>query len=114
MAYKQLWQVERAFRDLKSNLDLRPLYHWTDRRIQGHVMVCFLAFALQKMLIRSFRQSSPDTDYRRAMADLDELKMVKMQLNGRSYLVRTELQGQTYELFRAVGARPPQRVTEIT
>jgi len=35
LTYKQLWQVERAFRGLKSNLDLRPLYHWTEKRIRG-------------------------------------------------------------------------------
>jgi len=30
-AYKDLWRVEHAFRDLKSNLELRPMYHWTPR-----------------------------------------------------------------------------------
>jgi len=38
-AYKSLWQVERAFCELKSGLDLRPVYHWTEKRIRGHVMV---------------------------------------------------------------------------
>lgn len=41
LAYKDLWRVERAFRNLKSTLDLRPIYHWKDRRVKGHVMVCF-------------------------------------------------------------------------
>jgi hypothetical protein len=51
-AYKSLWQVERAFRELKSGLDLRPVYHWTEKRIRGHVMVCFLALVLETALRR--------------------------------------------------------------
>jgi transposase len=41
-AYKSLWGVERAFRTLKSPLELRPVRHWTESRIRGHVVVCFL------------------------------------------------------------------------
>jgi len=55
--YKELWRVERAFREMKSGLDLRPIYHWTDKRIRGHVMVCFLAFLLESSLRRKLEQS---------------------------------------------------------
>jgi len=49
-AYKQLWRVERAFRELKHRLEVRLMYHWTDKRIRSHVMVCFLAFYLEARL----------------------------------------------------------------
>ncbi|HIP36071.1 MAG TPA: IS1634 family transposase [Crocinitomix sp.] len=42
--YRDLWQVERAFRTLKSQLEIRPMFHWTDKRIEGHVAMCFLSF----------------------------------------------------------------------
>jgi len=113
LAYKDLWQVERAFRDLKSNLDLRPIYHWTTRRIRGHIMVCFLAFALEKLLVRRLKESHPELEYPQVRADLDQLKMLKLSVNGRGYLLRTELQGNAYALFRAVGSCPPPRVTEL-
>jgi len=47
LSYKGLWQVEECFRTLKTPLELRPIYHWTETRIRGHVMVCFLAFLLR-------------------------------------------------------------------
>ncbi|GAW91906.1 transposase, partial [Calderihabitans maritimus] len=50
LAYKQLWMVERAFREMKCTLKLRPMYHWTESRIRGHIMVCFLAFYLEMAL----------------------------------------------------------------
>jgi len=62
-AYKGLWQVERAFRELKSGLDLRPVYHWTHKRIRGHVMVCFLALVLEMALRRKIRGSGEDVRY---------------------------------------------------
>jgi transposase len=37
-------RVERAFREMKSGLDLQPTYHWKDNRVRGHMMICFLAF----------------------------------------------------------------------
>jgi transposase len=42
LAYKELWRVEYAFRDLKSGLEVSPVYHWTPTRVRGHIGVCFL------------------------------------------------------------------------
>ena len=50
LAYKGLWQVEETFRTLKTPLELRPIYHWSESRVRGHVMVCFLAFILRQHL----------------------------------------------------------------
>ncbi len=36
-----LYKIEESFRCMKSSLDLRPVYHWTERRIKGHIMLCF-------------------------------------------------------------------------
>ncbi len=43
LTYQMLWQIENSFRVLKSTLDLRPVYYWTEKRIQGHIMICFLS-----------------------------------------------------------------------
>ncbi|WP_027365554.1 IS1634 family transposase [Desulfotruncus alcoholivorax] len=50
LGYKGLWQVDRAFRSLKSTLDLRHIYHWKEERVRNQIFVCFLAFVLQVML----------------------------------------------------------------
>ncbi len=41
--YKQLQQVERVFRDLKKYLDIRPVFHWKDKRVKTHMFLCLLA-----------------------------------------------------------------------
>ncbi len=113
LAYRGLWQVERAFREMKSGLELRPVYHWTERRIRGHIMVCFLAFVLEVVLMRKLREAGYEGSYGEVMADLERLKAVEIAVDGRRYLVRTELEGRAYEAFKAVGMRVPGRVLEV-
>lgn len=42
--YTDLYEVEHAFRSLKSQLRVRPMFHWTDIRIEGHIAMCFMAY----------------------------------------------------------------------
>jgi len=113
LAYRGLWQVERAFRELKSGLELRPVYHWTERRIRGHIMVCFLAYVMEVALMRRLREVGYEGSYREVMVDVERLKAVEVEVEGRRYLVRTELEGRAYEAFRAVGMRVPGKVLEV-
>jgi len=50
LKYKELWQVEQVFRDMKSVLDARPIFHQRDETIRGHVFCSFLALVLRKEL----------------------------------------------------------------
>jgi hypothetical protein len=126
MAYKSLWQVERAFREMKSSLDLRPVYHWSESRVRGHIMVCFLALVLESGLMRALTESrrknantktacgegvvdTESTSMKDLMADLKRLQAMKVNLDGKQYLLRTEFQGKAYEAFKVLGLRPPEK-----
>lgn len=50
--YHGLWVVERAFRISKGNLEMRPMFHFTERRIEAHVCICFVAYKVYKELER--------------------------------------------------------------
>jgi transposase len=50
--YKGLWVVERAFRISKGSLEMRPMFHFTERRIEAHVCICFIAYKVYKELER--------------------------------------------------------------
>ncbi|GHT01611.1 hypothetical protein AGMMS49525_02830 [Bacteroidia bacterium] len=53
--YNGLWQVERAFRITKGTLELRPMFHFTPKRIEAHVCICFVAYKVYKELERILR-----------------------------------------------------------
>lgn len=112
LAYKDLWRVERAFRDLKSTLDLRPIYHWKDRRVRGHVMICFLALVLESALYRSLKLADSCVEYMYLIRDLKQLKAVELSFEKERFICRTELPGCSYEAFQALGLRPPNHVIE--
>ncbi len=57
-AYHNLWNVERAFRIAKSKIEVRPMFHFTRRRIEAHVCICFVALKIYKELERRLKQSN--------------------------------------------------------
>lgn len=46
--YHELWVVERAFRVSKGNLEMRPVFHFTEKRIEVHICICFIAYKVYK------------------------------------------------------------------
>lgn len=50
--YHGLWQVERAFRISKGTLEARPIFHFTEKRIEAHICICFVAYKVYKELER--------------------------------------------------------------
>ena len=70
--YKQLQDVERGFRTLKSSLDLRPMYHWMIERIKAHVFVCVIA--LQTSRVMGEMLSGSDWSWERALCRLSGIK----------------------------------------
>ena len=57
-AYHNLWHVERAFRISKSKIEIRPMFHFTRRRIEAHVCICFVALKVYKELERLLKHSN--------------------------------------------------------
>ena len=112
-AYKSLWQVERAFRELKSTLDIRPVFHHNDDMVIGHVMGAFLALRLEIHLMKCLDDAGEKVPWHNLMHDLNDLHMIKVTCEGKDYLLRTDLVGHAYKAFRAVGVRPPSMVTPL-
>lgn len=73
-AYKTLQRVERAFRDLKDTIKLRPIHHYDDARVRGHVFVCLLSYLLDRMLELRLEDAGHPLSVRRAMEALESVK----------------------------------------
>jgi len=113
-AYKGLWQIEHAFRELKSGLEIRPVFLRTEDHVRGHMVVCFLALVLEVALARQLKAQGSSGSYREVLADLEQMRAVRFEARGKAWLWRTELPGMAYDAFRAVGLRPPPRVQPLT
>jgi len=109
-AYKDLWQVELAFRQLKSELEMGPIYHWKDRRIRAHVMICFLAFVLRTVFYKKLKKEDRNMSYTAIMADVKALRTCEVSVKGEKIKLRTELEPGAVKAFRAIGMRPPSHL----
>ena len=78
--YLQLTEVEQAFKELKDDLAIRPVYHQTDERIEAHILVAFLAYCLQLTLKQRLRALAPGLTPRSALDKMAAIQMVDVHL----------------------------------
>jgi len=78
--YKELSEVERAFADLKDVLDMRPIYHQIDRRVQAHIYVAALAFLLHRAIEKKLKAARIDLSATEALTALKSVRVVDIDL----------------------------------
>ncbi len=88
LAYRGLWRVERAFRTLKTPLELRPIYHSSEPGIRGHVHACVLAYTLVRILEDRLDAAGIDLNAHAALDRLDSIQRATITL-GEHRLERT-------------------------
>ena len=79
-AYIQLTEAEEAFRIHKSDLKIRPIWHQKEERVQAHILVCFLAYVLWKMLGQRVKGAGLGDEPRRVLKELGKIKVVDVIL----------------------------------
>lgn len=104
--YIQLTQAEAAFRTAKSDLKLRPLYHQTDVRVEAHILICFLALALWRVLEQWMKGKDLGTCARKLVAEIATIKSMDVVLPVKRGERKAELTVRTV-------ARPERRVAEL-
>jgi transposase len=112
LKYKELWRIEQIFRDMKSVLETRPVYHRTPEAILGHVFTSFLALTLRNELDRRLAAAGHEFEWSNITQDLMALQEVKIEESGKRLAVRTAAQGVCGKLFRAVGVALPPTIRE--
>lgn len=75
-AYIQLTEAEAAFRIQKGDLGVRPIWHQKQERVQAHILVCFLAYVLWKMLGQMCKRAGLGTEPRKAFDEIAQIKAV--------------------------------------
>jgi len=103
LRYKELWMVERAFRQVKSVLQTRPIYHKCDETIRGHVFCSFLALVLIKELQRRLEESGHRLEWDRVLADLHRLRQFTVRSGAAHCQMRSSSEGVAGKVLQAMG-----------
>jgi len=109
LGYKQLLEVERAWRDMKTTLELRPLYHRKEERIRAHVVLCWLAL----LLIRVAEVATGET-WRTIRSEMGKLHLVRLEGPTGEVLQRTEVTPRQASVLRALSLPEPPRIVGLT
>lgn len=78
--YHGLWVVERAFRIGKGTLEMRPIFHFTERRIEAHICICFIAYKVYKELERRMREIGMNMSVDRLLAIAKTVTTLRIRL----------------------------------
>ena len=117
--YIQLTQVEAAFRALKSGWGLRPIYHQVEKRVEAHIFVAFLAYALSVTLKQRLAALAPGLTPRAVLEKLTTLQMLDVCLpttDGRWLIMprytppEAEQMLMLHQLHMALPCQPPPRI----
>jgi transposase len=114
LKYKELWRVERVFRDIKSLLETRPVYHQNDANIAGHVFCSFLALVLRKELDQRLATNKHRFEWSDIKQDLKALKQLEIEENGKRFAVRSECKGVCGKVFQSVHVALPPTIRELS
>jgi DDE family transposase len=107
--YKQLLEVERSWRDMKSVLDLRPVYHRLEERIRAHVLLCWLALLLIRVAENATGQTWPVM-----RRELDRIHLGAFTGPAGTFRQRTELSRPARDLLAKLSIDPPGKIHELT
>jgi IS4 transposase len=109
LGYKQLLEVERGWRDMKQILDLRPVYHRLEERIRAHVVLCWLAL----LLIRIIETRTGQT-WHHVRRDLDRLHAVTFTGPTGTFRQRTDPTKPQIDLYARLDLPLPKKIIEIS
>lgn len=106
--YKELADIERGFRILKSQLAIAPVYHRLPDRIRAHTLICFLALVLQRRLRQRLRQHAAELSPETALERLREVQYHRVRLpNGQHLANLTRLTPELRQLFQWLDVEVP-------
>jgi hypothetical protein len=74
----QLTEAEAAFRTLKSKVKVRPIWHWTEKRVKAHVLVAFLGYCLWVCLKKKAQRSAPSLTPWQILDQLGRIALVEV------------------------------------
>jgi len=123
--YKQLWRIEDAFGELKGTFKTKPVFHWTDDRIIGHIMVCFLAYLCESHLTKNLRLKAEKLNSKaiedgwigsrsltsvQGLKELNQVLAIPVKVRKQTIWVRTDIPENAMKLLKAMNMKTPPKI----
>ena len=113
-AYKQLYKIEHTFRTFKSYLETRPMFHWTEERIKGHLCLCYIAFTLLNYLSNKLRNNNLNLSENKIREALSKMQLSQIELDGKDFYLRSSISENSQKLLSLLNLKKPPDFTKIS
>lgn len=111
-AYHNLWRIEESFRIMKSTLEVRPVFHWTESRIKGHFVICFLAFLLERTLEFKLTEKGEQATPEKIREAINSMTFSEFDVDGETYYLKNKGTDLSKTLLRLFRIRPPHNIVK--
>jgi transposase len=101
-AYKDLYKIEQSFRSFKTFLETRPMYHWTEKRILGHLALCYISFALLNYLQLRLRQKGTPLSENKIRKALIKMQISLISQNTKQYYMSSQTPEDATKIIKAL------------
>ena len=104
-AYKQLYKIEQTFRTFKTFLETRPMFHWTERRILGHLALCYISFTLLNYLQLDLAKRGTAQSENQIRKSLVKMQMSLISQDDKRYYLRSDTSEQAKQILKVLSIR---------
>nr|WP_129409580.1 transposase [Marinitoga lauensis] len=89
--YHTLWKVEETFRTLKNYLETRPVFHWTPKRIKGHIVMSFISYIIQRTLELELEKNNIEYSHEKIREAIKKMEYSEIRLKDKLFALRANL-----------------------
>lgn len=105
-SYKYLYKIEQSFRTFKSHLETRPMFHWTDNRIKGHICLCYIAFCLQNYVLQKVNHTGIKISESSLRKTLDKMQISLVETTNEQLYIKSSPTELEPKILQAMGIKP--------
>lgn len=103
--YRHLYQIEHSFRTFKTHLETRPMFHWTDKRIEGHICLCYIAYTMLTHLQNKLKKGGINLSENQIRKALDQMQVSLIKNNEDNFYLRSANKENVDAIINRMGLR---------
>ncbi len=109
--YHTLWKVEESFRTLKNYLETRPIFHWTQKRIKGHIVMSFVSYIMQRTLELELERNNIEYSHEKIREAIKNMEYIDIKTNEQHFAIRTNMNVLAQKILKILNIPIPKVVT---
>jgi transposase len=111
--YHTLWKVEETFRTLKNYLETRPIFHWTPKRIKGHIVMSFISYIMQRTLELELEKNNIEYSHEKIREAIKNMEYSEVRLKDKLFALRANLNDFQKSILKTLEIEKPKKMMDL-